>query len=102
MSYLSGCDQLNQVSIGQIVTSCRGKDKGLPGVIIAIIDHRFVLVADGDKRTYEYPKKKNLSHLILSDCYSPEIKSSISEAGFVTDAKLRYVLQKYTARISES
>lgn len=93
---------LNQASIGQFVTISRGKDKGLHGVIISIIDQRFVLVTDGDKRKMKHPKKKNLSHLILSDVISPEIKSSISEAGFVTDAKLRYVLQKYTARISES
>ncbi|UBH22586.1 KOW domain-containing RNA-binding protein [Macrococcus armenti] len=93
---------MNQASIGQFVTISRGKDKGLHGVIISIIDQRFVLVTDGDKRKMKHPKKKNLSHLILSDVISPEIKSSISEAGFVTDAKLRYVLQKYTARISES
>lgn len=93
---------LNQANIVQIVTMTRGKDEGLHGVIISIIDQRFVLVADGDKRKMKHPKKKNLSHLILSDVISPEIKSSISETGFVTDAKLRYVLQKYTARISES
>ncbi|RXK18725.1 hypothetical protein ER639_05290 [Macrococcus sp. DPC7161] len=89
--------QLNNVSIGQIVTYKSGKDKGLHGVIISIIDQRFVLVADGSIRTMKHPKKKNLSHLILSDIISPEVETSIFETGFVTNAKLRYVLQKYTA-----
>lgn len=84
-----------QPQVGQIVKVLRGKDEESYAVIIAIIDERFVLIVDGDKRRFDSPKKKNVLHLQLQPAISQEVTTSLQESGRVTNAKLRYVIQKY-------
>lgn len=81
--------------LGQVVRIIKGRDEGKYAVIIRIIDDRFVLLADGDKRKYDRPKKKNLKHLDLMDYISLEIKSSLQESGRVSNGKLRFVVNKF-------
>jgi large subunit ribosomal protein L14e len=81
--------------IGQFVKVLRGKDEESYAVIIAIIDDRVVLIADGDKRRFDSPKKKNVLHLQLQPAISQEVLNSLQESGRVTNAKLRYVIQKF-------
>jgi ribosomal protein L14E/L6E/L27E len=81
--------------IGQFVKVLRGKDEESFAVIIAILDERFVMIADGSKRRFDQPKKKNVLHLELQPAISQEVSSSLLETGRVTNAKLRYVIQKY-------
>ncbi len=83
--------------IGRLVRVLRGKAQGGYAVVIGIVDERFVLIADGDKRRFDDPKKKSLLHLELLPSVSAEVASSIDETGRVTNAKLRYVIQRYTA-----
>ncbi|MFC4778122.1 hypothetical protein ACFO9Q_15075 [Paenibacillus sp. GCM10023252] len=84
-----------QPQVGRLIKVLRGKDEGSYAVIIGLVDERFVLIADGDKRRFDTPKKKNVLHLELQTAISSEVTSSIQEAGRVTNAKLRYVIQKY-------
>lgn len=81
--------------IGRIVKVMRGKDEGGYAVIIGIIDERFVLIADGDKRRFDQPKKKSITHLLLQPVVSHEVTDSMRESGRVTNAKLRFVIQKF-------
>jgi large subunit ribosomal protein L14e len=81
--------------IGQFVSITQGRDLGQYAIIIRILDERFVLIADGDKRKYDKPKKKNINHLELFEDVSPEVQSSISESGRVTNGKLRYAVTKF-------
>lgn len=81
--------------IGQFVKVLRGKDESSYAVITAIIDDRFVMIADGDKRKFDLPKKKNVLHLELQPDISLEVTNSLLETGRVTNAKLRYVIQKF-------
>lgn len=81
--------------IGQFVKVLRGKDEDSYAVIINIIDERFVLIVDGDKRRFDSPKRKNVLHLQLQPAISQEVTSSLQETGRVTNAKLRYVIQKF-------
>jgi ribosomal protein L14E/L6E/L27E len=81
--------------IGQFVKVLRGKDEDSYAVVIAIIDDRFVMIADGDKKRFDQPKKKNVLHLMLQPAFSHEVISSLQETGRVTNAKLRYAIQKY-------
>lgn len=91
----------NSPRIGRIVRILRGKDQDGYAVIIGLVDDRFVLIADGDKRRFDEPKKKNLLHLQLLPAVSPEVAGSMEETGRVTNAKLRYALQKYIERKGE-
>lgn len=81
--------------IGRIVKVTSGKDEGGYAVIVGIVDERFVLVADGAKRRFDGPKKKNVMHLLMQPVVSVEVADSMRETGRVTNAKLRYAIQKY-------
>lgn len=85
-----------QPQVGQIVKILRGRDFGKYAVIIALADQRFALIADGDKRKFDHPKKKNLLHLELQNEISDVVVNSLQETGRVTNGKLRYALAKYT------
>jgi ribosomal protein L14E/L6E/L27E len=63
-----------------------------------IVKERFVWTADGDKRKFDQPKKKNLSHLELLDEISSEVVESMMENGRVTNGKLRYALNRFGDR----
>ena len=48
---------------GQLVKSKAGHDKGDIFFVMKKIDDDYVLIADGDRRKSEKPKKKNIKHL---------------------------------------
>jgi large subunit ribosomal protein L14e len=81
--------------IGQLVRILKGKDAGEAAVVIAVVDSRFVYIADGDKRKFDGPKKKNILHLELIPFISSEVVNSLEETGRVTNGKLRYAVMKY-------
>jgi ribosomal protein L14E/L6E/L27E len=84
-----------QPQIGQLVQISRGRERGNYAVIVRIIDDRFVWIADGAKRKFNRPKKKNLLHLKLLDRVSEEVANSLTDTGTVTNGKLRYALNKF-------
>ncbi|TLS35496.1 KOW domain-containing RNA-binding protein [Pseudalkalibacillus caeni] len=81
--------------IGQLVRNLRGRDADQYGIVIKVLDERFVLIADGDKRKFDKPKRKNIAHLEMTDFISPEVENSIKETGRVTNGKLRFAVSKY-------
>ncbi|MDQ1910854.1 KOW domain-containing RNA-binding protein [Paenibacillus sp. GD4] len=81
--------------IGQIVKVNRGIGSGMYAVIINVVDQRFVWIADGCKRKFDKPKKKNLLHLELLPVISSYVRESLLETGRVTNGKLRDLLMKY-------
>lgn len=85
--------------IGQVVRIRQGREAGQFAVVIRIIDERFVLLADGEKRKYDRPKKKNLHHIEVMDFISPEVQSSLLETGRVTNGKLRFAIAKFAGEV---
>ncbi len=81
--------------LGQIVKALRGRDQERYAVIVGIADNRYVLIADGDKRKFDQPKKKNMLHLELTNFVSTEVSNSLRETGKVTNGKLRFALAKF-------
>ncbi|WP_306301379.1 RNA-binding protein [Thalassobacillus sp. C254] len=57
-----------------------------------MLDERFLLLADGDKRKFDKAKKKNVNHIEPLPHISDEVIRSIEETGRVTNAKLRFAL----------
>ena len=51
--------------IGDIAVSTAGHDAGLILVVVAGIDDKYVLVADGKRRKLIAPKKKSMQHLSM-------------------------------------
>ncbi|WP_066189266.1 MULTISPECIES: KOW domain-containing RNA-binding protein [Gracilibacillus] len=81
--------------LGQVVQILQGREAGQFAVVIKKVDSRFVLLADGDKRKYDRPKKKNMQHIAYTPFISPEVKRSLLETGRVTNGKLRYAIKKF-------
>lgn len=48
---------------GVIATSLAGRDQGRRFLVITALDEDYVMVADGDLRKIERPKKKKRKHL---------------------------------------
>jgi large subunit ribosomal protein L14e len=87
--------------IGQFVIVTSGRDAGQYAIIVRL-DEKFVYLADGDKITFDRPKKKNPRHLQFIDQISSEVQNSMKEIGRVTNGKLRFALTKFlNERISE-
>ncbi|PTL38442.1 MAG: RNA-binding protein [Alkalicoccus sp.] len=80
---------------GEFVRILDGRDKGQFACVIEVLDDRFVLLADGDKRKVDRPKKKNIQHIERSHVIASEVKNSIIETGRVTNAKLRFAISSY-------
>ncbi|GGJ92982.1 hypothetical protein GCM10007063_14460 [Lentibacillus kapialis] len=81
--------------IGQVVQILQGREAGQYAVVLKLIDDRYVLLADGEKRKYDRPKKKNLHHIEVMDYISPEVQNSLLETGRVTNGKLRFAITKF-------
>ena len=81
--------------LGQFVVITSGRDAGQYAIIVRLLDKSFVLLADGDKRKFDHPKKKNLQHLQLFDRVSPEVQNSINDTERVTNGKLRLHLRSF-------
>jgi large subunit ribosomal protein L14e len=77
--------------IGQIVISKAGRDSGKSFVVTRVLDETTVMVADGDMRTVEKPKKKNIRHLELTRIVKENIMGKVS-AGALTNAVLKEAL----------
>jgi len=87
--------EFSKPQLGQIVKILRGRDLNKYAVIIAIVDPKFLLIADGEKRKFDQPKKKNSLHLQLQNTISQEVVNSLTETGRVTNGKLRFALNKF-------
>ncbi|WP_353615979.1 KOW domain-containing RNA-binding protein [Bacillus sp. 7894-2] len=80
---------------GQIVLIKSGSDAGQYAIIIRLLDERYVMLADGGRKKFDRPKKKNVQHLQLLNYISPEVQTSLQETGRVTNGKLRFALAKH-------
>lgn len=85
--------------VGQVVQIMQGRETGQYAVIIKIVDDRYVFLADGEKRKYDRPKKKNLNHIEMMDYVSPEVQNSLLETGRVTNGKLRFAINKFASEV---
>jgi len=90
------------VEPGQIVKVKSGRERGRYAVIIGKIDDRYVWIADGDKRKFDRPKRKNILHLQVTGEISREVADSIRETGRVTNGKIRYALSKFAESETDS
>lgn len=83
----------NSLIIGQVVISKAGRDKGQQFVVLSIVSDEYVLVANGDSRTIEKPKKKKVKHLTKVDIILNDIKEKIDNNRILTNAEIRKGLE---------
>jgi len=68
------------LNIGGIVRSRAGRDRGRAFVILSIVDAEYVLLADGQLRTLERPKKKKRKHLLKASDTRMELSGNLCNA----------------------
>ena len=60
-------DTTENMSVGQVVMSKAGRDKGRIFLILDIIDPGYVSIVDGISRKLANPKRKKIKHLIQAE-----------------------------------
>ena len=75
---------MQNISLGQLVLADAGRDKNKSFIVICIINEQYVYISDGDTRTIEKPKRKNIKHLKLQDIISEQLRQKI-----VTNTKIQ-------------
>lgn len=92
-------DTTSDVSIGQVVKSKAGRDKGRVFVVINILDDKYVLIVDGDLRKLNKPKKKKIKHLIVYMTVLEELRNKIIKGEKLTNAYIRKQLEPFNKEI---
>ncbi len=89
------------LQLGQLVSSRAGRDAGKMYLVVRIDDERFVGVADGEKRTVEEPKRKNIKHLTVHKHVSHSIQARLESGGLPANSEIRKELRAFTALVGE-
>ncbi len=84
-------------SIGQVVYSKSGRDKGGAFVVVGI-EKDFIYIADGRTRPLSKPKKKNIKHIQRVNDIDFDIKRKIENKEYILDSDLRSSLKKYKSQ----
>lgn len=78
------------LEIGRVVISKRGKDKGAFYVVVGKDESgNRVYVADGRSRKIARPKKKNPKHLQLTNWFFPELRECLEGVRKIDDEWIR-------------
>ncbi|NPV44230.1 hypothetical protein H0A61_01347 [Koleobacter methoxysyntrophicus] len=83
------------ISPGQIVYSKAGRDKDRYFIIIDIVDDQHVMIADGDLRRVEKPKKKKIKHIKKTDFVVQELKEKLEAGKPIKNSEVRKALEEY-------
>jgi large subunit ribosomal protein L14e len=81
--------------VGRVVEVVQGRDNGLYAVVIGHADKRFVLIADGQMRRAENPKKKNVLHVRGTSYVALEVVEALRTKGKITNALLKHALRLF-------
>jgi ribosomal protein L14E/L6E/L27E len=88
-------DSTNDITIGQVVKSRAGRDKGNIFLVLDVIDEDYVLIVDGSLRKLDNPKKKKLKHLIIYNTILPELKYKLDNNVKINNAYIRKLLEPF-------
>jgi len=83
-----------ELCLGQIVSSKAGRDKDKVFAVIDIIDDKYVLIADGDMRRIERPKKKKVKHLQKYNTINEELRKKLESGEKIENIELQKDLEK--------
>ncbi|OPX84405.1 MAG: hypothetical protein A4E53_04185 [Pelotomaculum sp. PtaB.Bin104] len=86
----------DMVEIGHLVSSIKGRDRGRYYLVVGIISQSMVLVADGEERKVEDPKRKNVRHLHLFNVIAGEVLNKALSGRRVTNTDIRREIKSLT------
>lgn len=82
-----------EISIGSVVISKAGRDKGRSFVVVAL-EGEFAYLCDGDLRKSDSPKKKKRKHLAVTNMVCDYIGDKINQNKKVTNTEIRRALSE--------
>lgn len=88
-------DSTSDISIGQVVKSRAGRDKGRIFLVYGVVDEQYVYIVDGDLRRLDSPKKKKIKHLIVFNTVLPEFKEKIENSVKINNSYIRKILEPF-------
>ena len=83
----------NNDLIGKVVLSKAGRDIDHLYVVVRQIDDNYVLLANGNTKLINMPKKKKIKHLSILEDIDDELLSSIQSCNKSTDLKIKRFLK---------
>ena len=84
---------MQDISLGQIVISTAGRDKGRKFVVLCIIDAKYVYISDVDIRKAEKPKLKKIKHLKKLNHVAEDIKDKLESCEKLSNSEIRKLLK---------
>lgn len=81
------------ISIGSVVISKAGRDKGRSFVVVAL-EGEYAYLCDGDLRKSDSPKKKKRKHLAVTNTICDYIGDKINQNKKVTNTEIRRALSE--------
>lgn len=94
-------DRKNDLVPGQIVRSKAGRDRSRVFIVLEILDAKHVLVADGQYRQIEHPKKKRTKHLQPYHRVLPDFERMKNSQDF-NNAQVRRLLRDFQEKQEEA
>ena len=88
-------DSTNDITVGQVVKSRAGRDKGNIFLVLCVIDDDHVLIVDGSLRKLDNPKKKKVKHLTVYNTVLPELKYKLDNNIKINNAYIRKLLEPF-------
>lgn len=88
------------VSLGQVVQSKAGRDKGRFFVVIGLAEESYVLLADGDLRKITRPKRKKIKHFTCKPVVNQDIMKRLSNGEKIYDQDICQALKSFEQRIA--
>ena len=88
-------DSTSDITIGQVVKSKAGRDKGRIFLVLDIVDNDHLYLVDGDLRKLDNPKKKKVKHLIIYNTVLSELKYKLDNQIKINNAFIRKLLEPF-------
>ena len=82
----------DMVTLGRVVLSLAGRDKGRAFLITGTADEKHVLLVDGVTRKLAKPKKKKLMHLKAEKAVAENVAAKLRDGTGLNDADARKAL----------
>lgn len=82
------------LTLGQVVYSIAGRDKGNKFIVIDIVDESYVLISDGDLRRIENAKKKKIKHLKITGEVVQTLCDKLEKKVRVSNSEIRKALSE--------
>lgn len=83
-----------EICVGSVVISKAGRDKGDWFVVLGL-EGDYAMLANGNLRKVDKPKKKKLKHLQKTNYVSDKISEEMKNVGKITDSAVRKVLAEF-------